>query len=604
MLRQEQDDSGGDFSGFVKAADPNKAKPKKSAESTDEVYTVPGRQVLILYGTAYGFAEVLGKKLYGRIKKESEASLNLQPRLVNMKEFDGFIDLAQETTLFVIVSTAGDGVPPSDCRDFFEYLSGNKIDLAHMQYSLLALGDTAYPHFCRAGKTLDQRFLELGANPVAPRVDCDREDWGLIDSWMSSLLGSLSSYHALASQPERMDYLSSRAPSKSGSEFSRTKPYLAEVTVKHCLTALGRPDDKEIIHMEFDLADSGLTYTAGDAVGIVPQNNPSEVDALLKSWGRSGKERIFSPAECSLRETLEATFDLKQVKTSLLDCLAKECSPSAIEASKLQAILAGGDSKSNAALQDYLHHRELIDVLNDFPKAARQLTIRNMLAHLRNLQPRYYSISSTPVLQPSVCSVTAAVVRYSLRGTSRTGVCTTFLSDRTDVRSRVPVFISSNPDFRLPADPARPIIMVGPGTGLAPFRAFVQERVSRAATGRNTLYFGCRHRDRDFTYREELESLAAQGKLNLRLAFSRDQKEKVYVQNLVEQDGQAIVADLLAGAHVYICGDGSAMAVDVTRALENVLLNHMPGIKTQAAAKDFIKHLETEGRFEKDVWIT
>lgn len=604
VLRQEQDDSGGDFSGFVKAVDPSKPKVKKTVESTDEVYTVPGRQVLILYGTAYGFAEVLGKKLYTRIKKESEASLNLQPRLVNMKEFEGFIDLTQETTVFVIVSTAGDGVPPSDSRDFFEFLSGNKMDLSHVQYALLALGDTAYPHFCRAGKTLDQRFVELGANTVTPRVDCDREDWGLIDSWMNTLLTSLSSYHALSSQPERMDYLSSRAPAKSASAFSRTNPFQAEVTVKYCLTALGRPDDKEIIHMEFDLADSGLTYTAGDAVGIVPQNNPPEVDALLKSWGRTGKERIFSPVECSLRETLLSSFDLKQVKTSLLDCLSKECSPSAIESAKLQAILAAGDSKANKPLQDYLHHREVIDVLNDFPKSARNLTIRNMLVHLRNLQPRYYSISSTPVLQPKVCSVTAAVVRYSLHGSARTGVCTTFLSDRTEVRATVPVFISSNPDFRLPADPATPIIMVGPGTGLAPFRAFVQERVARGATGRNTLYFGCRHRERDFTYREELEKLASEGKLNLRLAFSRDQKEKVYVQNLVEQDGEAIVADLLAGGHVYICGDGSAMAVDVTRALENVLLNHMPGIKTIGAAQEFIKKLETEGRFEKDVWIT
>ena len=604
VLRQEDDDSGGDFSAFVKAADPNKPKVKKQAESTDEVYTVPGRQILILYATAYGFAEVLGKKLYMRIKKECEASLNLQPRLVNMKNFEGFVDLEQETTIYVIASTAGDGVPPSDARDFFDFLAANKMDLSRVQYACMALGDTAYPHFCRAGKTIDQRFVELGAQSVTPRVDVDREDWGLIDHWMNALLASLGSYNLMPSQPERMDYLSSRAPAASSSAFSRTNPYPAEVTVKYCLTQLGKEDDKEIIHMEFNLGDSGLTYTAGDAVGIVPTNNPPEVESLLKAWGRTGKERIFSPAECSLRETLLNDFDLKQVKTSLLDCLAKECSPSAIEAQKLGAILAAGDSKQNKPLQEYLHHREVVDVLNDFPKSARNLTIRNMLAHLRNLQPRYYSISSTPVLQAGVVSVTAAVVRYALRGTPRTGVCTTFLSDRTECKQTVPVFISSNPDFRLPADPSKPIIMIGPGTGLAPFRAFIQERVAKQAPGRNTLYFGCRHRARDFTYREELENLAAQGKLNLRCAFSRDQKEKIYVQHLVEADGPAIVADLLAGGHVYICGDGSQMAVDVTRALENVVRKCMPGMEAQGAAAEYIKKLETEGRFEKDVWIT
>lgn len=497
------------------------------------------------------------------------------------------------------MSTAG--VPPSDSRDFFDYLSSNKLDLSHLQFAVLALGDTAYPHFCRAGKTLDARFLELGAQPIAPRVDVDREDWGLIDSWMDTLMRTLDSYHL---RPEQLDYLASRSPSASGSLYSRTNPFMAEMTVKYCLTQLGQAEDKEIIHVELDLADSGLEYTAGDAVGIVPENNPAEVDALLRAWGRSGKERIFSPAECSLRETLIADFDLKAVKTSLLDCLHKSCAPAPAEAAQLAAVLAAGDSKANAPLQAYLHHREVIDVLCDFPKAAKSLTIRNMLAHLRPLAPRYYSISSTPVLQPTTVSVTAAVVRYSLRDKARTGVCTTFLGDRTSVGTRVPVFISSNPDFRLPASGATPVIMVGPGTGLAPFRAFVQERVARQASGRNTLYYGCRRAARDFTYRDELEGLAAQGKLNLRCAFSRDQKEKVYVQHLVEEDGAAIAADLEAGGHFYICGDGSQMAVDVTRALESVLQKHVPAVDSLAAAQEYIAKLEKEGRFEKDVWIT
>ena len=601
VLRQEKDDSGGDFSGFVRKADPLKAKAVKKAESTDEVYHSPGRQVLILYGTAYGFAEILATKLYFKIKKECEGSLNLQPRMVNMKNFDGFIDLQQETTVFVIVSTAGDGVPPSDSRDFFEYLCGNKMNLAHVNYALLALGDTAYPHFCRAGKNLDQRFLELGAQAVTPRVDVDREDWPLIDGWMQTLANSLESYNV---RPEKQDYLSSRQPTANTSEFHRTNPYRAEITQKYCLTQLGKKDDKEIIHMEFDLGESGLTYKSGDAIGIVPTNFEKEVTALLKAWGRSGNERIFSPAECSLKETLTYDFDLKQVKTSLLQCLATESSPSTIEASKLQKILQDGDSKANVALQEYLHHREVLDVLVDFPKAAKNLTIRNMLVHLRPLQPRYYSISSSPLVSPRIASVTAAVVRYELHGKPRTGVCTTYLADRVGEKETAPVFISSNPDFRLPSAPATPIIMVGPGTGIAPFRAFIQERVAQGANGKMTLYFGCRHRERDFTYREDLEALAAQGKLNLRTAFSRDQAEKIYVQHLVEQDGAAIVADLQAGGHFYICGDGAAMAVDVAQALERVLQKHMVGIKSLGQAQEYIKKLEESGRFERDVWIT
>lgn len=600
-LRQESDNTGGDFSGFVRAADPNKPKPKRAADTTDEVYKTPGRQILILYGTAYGFSELLGKKLYWRIRKEAEASLNLQPRLVNMKDFDGFVDLAQETTVFVLVSTAGDGVPPSDTRDFFDYLASNKLELAHVNYAMLALGDTAYPYFCRAGQNLDQRFLELGAQAITPRVDLDREDWPVIDSWMNTLLASLQSYHL---RPEQMDYLSSRTPSKSDGLYSRTNPFNAQIKTKYCLTQLGRKDDKEIIHMEFDLADSGLTYKSGDAIGIVPTNLSSEIDTLLKAWGRTGKERVFTPYECSLRETLQDHWDLKQVKTSLLTCFAKNCQPSPLESSKLEEILREGDSKQNKALQDYLHHREVLDVLLDFPKAAKTLTIRNMLAHLRPLQPRYYSISSSPVVSPTIASVTAAVVRYELRGKARTGVCTTFLSDRRDVADKAPVFISANPDFRLPADGNTPIIMVGPGTGIAPFRAFVQERVATGATGSNTLYFGCRHRDRDYTYADELGALESQGKLRLRLAFSRDQERKIYVQHLVEEDGAQIAQDLQAGAHFYICGDGSHMAADVTRALETVLQKHMPGVDSLGAAQEYIQKMEQQGRFEKDVWIT
>lgn len=622
ILRQESDSTGGDFNTFVKkpsssssVGSPKPKKAKDPLESCDEVYQKPGRQVLILYGTAYGFAELLSKKLYRMLRTSPEdgsvgiePSLNVQPRLVNMKDWEsGYVELEKETFVMLIVSTAGDGVPPSDARDFYDFLQSNKkLSLAHLQVAVLALGDTSYPHFCRCGKEVDKRLQEMGAQQVLPRVDVDKEEWPKIDAWMSSLIKQINlSFHV---KPEMMDYLSAKEhPTLSSSNsFSRTNPFEAILTKKYCLTKTGQPDDKEIFHMEFDLSGSGLSYTSGDAIGIVPLNHPSEVEAMLRAWGRTGKEKLFAPRECSLRETLLSDFDLKQIKTSFLTCLLRDCAPPQVEASKLQAILEGGDNKDNKLLQEFLHHREILDVLLEFPKSARNLTLRNCLAHLRPLQPRYYSISSSPLLTPEKPNVTAAVVRYEMRGIKRTGVCTTYLADRVKEGEIVRCFYSKNMDFRLPTKGETPIIMVGPGTGLAPFRAFVQERIAQQCRGAMRLYFGCRYRSRDYMYSDELEGWATAKHIQLRVAFSREQEKKVYVQHLIEEDGEEIASLLSQGAHFYICGDGNSMSNDVTSALERVLIKHMKqtGVKTQQQAKEFVQKMEEEGRFQKDVWIT
>jgi len=622
-LRTEPNQSGGDFMTFVRHSDDSGSadgsqssrKRSKRKDETKDVWTTPGRQVLILYGTAYGFAEQLGKKLYMRIKEEVEPSLNIQPRLVNMKDAEVMLELEKETTMFVICSTAGDGVPPSDARDFFDWLSANKLDLSGCHsYACMALGDTAYPHFCRAGKTLDKRFLELGVQALTPRIDVDREDWPVIDGWMSTLISSFSSggYHT---HPETVDYLSPKIAEleSSASGWSRTNPFMARISSKYLLTQLGRPDDKEIIHLDIDLTGSELEYTSGDALGIMPTNDVNEVKQVLKYWGKTGRERVFYPREAPLQDLLLHDYDLKAIKTSFLQCLLQDCHPSPIEAEALRNILAAGDSKNNSLLVEYTKEREIRDVLREHPKASKNLTIRNALVHLRPLQPRYYSISSAPMNSMMAesgglkASVTAGVIRYETLNIARGGVCTTFLADRVDTGASVPVFISSNKDFRLPKDNTRDIIMVGPGTGVAPFRAFIQERVTNGAQGTNTLYFGCRHKDRDYTYREELESWQNQGQLILRTAFSRDSAKKVYVQHLIEEDGATIASQLLHGAHFYICGDGSAMALDVEAALARVLQKHMPqeaGIHSEQEAKEYIKKMAEEGRFEKDVWIT
>lgn len=579
------ENSGGDATLFIKAADPNRNKRIKKPKfdsSNCNVYKQPGKQVLILYGTAYGFAERLGRKLYMQLKSVGS---DIQPRLVNMSIADNYIELAAETCVLNIISTAGDGVPPSDARAFIDNLLHNNFNLASTHYATLALGDTNYPQYCAAGKLVDLRFSELGGKQLQSVQLVDKEDYPVIDAWFTSIIDTVSSLDI----PVQPDYLASKQPANSSTTFSRNNPYAAKIIKKELLTKLGRSDDKEIIHVEIDIGGSDLSYTEGDAIGIVPLNNPVDVQHILKSINKLGIENVVVDGHdniTTLNDALTQCYDLRVVQSTLIQQLCNYA-----ESNQLDTLKAG------------VADTEVVELLADYHAAASQIPVQSLCDSLRPLQPRYYSISSSPIINNTIAAVTAGVIRYDLPTRKGTGVCTTYLADRMNVNDTVNVFISVNHDFRLPSNPTTPIIMIGPGTGLAPFRAFIQNRIAQPSCGSNWLYFGCRHADRDFTYRNELQHWADNKQIQLRTAFSRDQAQKIYVQNLLEQDG-AHVYDLIhhQSAHLYVCGDGAAMAKDVHNVLIQIIQQY--GNTTAAQAELYLTDLTKQNRYEKDVWIT
>jgi sulfite reductase (NADPH) flavoprotein alpha-component len=610
LLRPTANTQGGSLELFISDQEvqpPPGPQNQNEDERYREVFTKAGKQVLILYMTEYGFSEFVAKRLFDALRPLPD----IQPRMVNARDKTIF-DFMKEQLVLVVCSTAGDGAPPSEAAEFFNEFMGYTLEsfnLSHLRFSVLALGDSSYQHYCRTGKRMEKKLKALGAECVYPRVNVDMEDWSSIQPWLDAIVEKVS--HQIELEV-RDDYILSRSGGKS-EKHSRTRPYRAEMTVKYTLTNFtGEDSDKEVIHVELRLGtDSELTYTAGDAVGIYPTNNPSEVSALLSTLPPTERDlKVAVPSSAyepkpdgliSLRAALTNYYDLKNVKPELIAHIAQAATDPADRDKAKELLLESTSLTRNRRLRDYLYGREVADVLAAFSSFKPE--VEELLKQMKPLQPRYYSISSSPVVDGQCVGVTAAVLRYTTLGKARTGVATTFLADRVEVGESCPIFISRNPEFRLPDDNSKPIIMVGPGTGIAPFRAFMQERVAKKATGQNLLYFGCRHQEKDFLYRKELEDWAQAGLLSLRTAFSRDQKEKVYVQHRLIEDAEIIWKLLEEGrAHVYVCGDGKAMAEDVQNALLRIFKEQ--GEKDEAGALLYLQVLEKTKRYQRDVWIT
>lgn len=571
-------------------------------------YTVEGRQILIVYGTEYGFSEEVSRKLFDRLSdiEIGKDESRFQPRMVNAKDYT-CIDWEQEQICLIIISTSGDGVPPTDAREFCEFLTTTDTSLKHICYSVMALGDTNYPQFCKTGKQVDQRMSELLASCITDRSDVDMEDWSVINRWMDKVVQYLSEQSSIET---RMDYLD-LSSLDDDSIPSRHNPFMAVLKVKKPLTFQTSEDDKETIHCEFDITDSGLSWTSGDALGIYPENNPSHVENILKMLEFDGTEKINTPVwaykpysdtgDIDLYTAILKFYDLKCIKIDLLQLLCDVVTEER-EKTELQQLLQQGTSKSNSFLYEYINEREVRDVLENFNSFVIK-TPKQFVSCLKQLQPRYYSISSSPIVDNNTVCVTAAVVRYKLLGQPREGVTTTYLQDRLEVRDRCPVFMSRNPDFRLPSNNNVPVILIGPGTGIAPFRAFIQEKEKQENPGPVYLYFGCRHRNKDFLYKEELEKWEQNGLISLKVAFSRDQSQKVYVQDLLLKDSkllwQLIDQDK---ASIYVCGDAKHMAHDVHQALLSVLQSE--GQMNLQKSVQYLKELEDNSRYEKDVWVT
>ncbi len=509
---------------------------------------VPAVEVLVLYGTEYGFAREIAAKVATALRAQ-----RIRASVKDMAEVPSGIPLAANTdgasqAALLICSTHGDGVPPPEAREFFDWLaSGAAPKLAGLPFSVCALGDTSYTHFCKAGRALDARLLALGGGVTTPRVDINREDWAAVDAWIAAAVDSLVARTLPPRAPRAASGASSGGASAAALPHGKARPFSAALVAKQGLCVLDGPDDKDTVRLEFDIRGSGLDYLPGDALGVFPTNNAPEVARLLSALGAHGDEAVSAPAWClpgaaptlPLRDALAGYYDLRDPRSTLLAWLAERAAQADERAMLMSLLEHGTDAARNKPLATFLAQRHVSDVL----AAARSapVTWQDVLPHLRQLQPRLYSISSSPVRcvgvllsfcvadtcfaqleRPGHVSITVAVVRYTALSVPRVGVASTFLAERLAVGSTAPVYVAKNPDFRLPgtvgfyavcaelaehanhaASVAVPIIMVGPGTGLAPFRAFIQHRQlgsALEAKGEAVLYFGCRHRAKDFLY--------------------------------------------------------------------------------------------------------
>ena len=535
----------------------------------------------ILFGSQTGNAGNLAK----RIAKESSKH-GFVPTIHDLASYPT-TQLATEQHLLVITSTYGDGDPPDNAKAFWEFLNGDAArKLAQTRYAVCALGDSNYPKFCAFGKAVDERLEKLGATRVHPRVDCDVEYEEPFSQWMNLALTALA---GKAAAPVRLEP-DLRPPASELASFSRSNPFPARLLTNRRLNAPGSA--KDVRHFEIALDGSGMSYEVGDALAVCPQNDPTLVEELLAALavradelvpGRDGKP-------VPLRDALTSHYEITRIPKPLLDTFAQRTND--------ELLKRAASPTANGELTKFLWGREIIDLLLAHPDVKFQAA--EFIGFLRKLQPRLYSISSSPKAHPGEVHLTVSTVRYESLGRARKGVCSTFLADRVCSETAVPVFVHSNKAFRSPPSDV-PFIMVGPGTGIAPFRAFLEERRAVGASGRNWLFFGDQKATTDFLYREEIEAFRKDGLLtHLHLAWSRDQAEKVYVQQRMIEHAAELFAWLEAGAYFYVCGDASRMAKDVDAALHQVI--QASGGKTAEQAAAYVAALKKDRRYQRDVY--
>jgi len=549
----------------------------------------PVKSVAILFGSQTGTAEGLAKK----VAKQAEKA-GFGPRVVDMAKH-ATVDLTKEERLLIVTSTYGDGDPPDNAQAFWEFLKSDSAPaLGNLQYAVLALGDVNYPAFCKFGKDCDERLEKLGARRVHPRTDCDVDYEGPATAWMEAALAALSSNSEAAPSPAASpaSEASAAAPAAEAPQgWSRKNPFPARLLANRKLNADG--SGKEVRHYEISLAGSGLSYEAGDALGVVPVNCGELVGDLLTALGCDGEEAVKTPdgSETSLRLALAQHYDVTKPSADLL----KACAERGAAGGELAALL---DPARREDLKKFLWGREVIDVVSGL---AKPFIASEIVGLLKKMQPRLYSISSSPKAHPDEVHLTVAAVRYDGWGRPRKGVCSTFLADRCGDATPLPVFVQTSHGFRLPANGNIPVIMCGPGTGIAPFRAFLEERRATGAQGMNWLFFGDQRRSTDFLYQEQLEGWVSDGHLaRLDLAFSRDQAEKIYVQTRMLESSTELWSWLESGAHFYVCGDASRMAKDVDAALHQIA--QTSGGLSQEAAAEYIARLKSEKRYQRDVY--
>jgi len=484
--------------------------------------------------------------------------------------------------VIITIATYGEGEMPDNAGLFWESIYSTDMPrLPDMQFGILALGDTSYDEFCQAGKLLDTRLEQLGATRLVDRLDCDVDYEDIADEWINKTIPLANSGNVIVPAVET-------SPQVVKSIWNRKNPYPAKVSINKLLS--GPSSGKEIRHYEIDLADSGLTYETGDALNVMPVNDGVLVKKLTERLSVDC-DIVLEGQEKSIADLLTYQYEISTPSRNLIAAVEAQA-----KHEKFSHVLKNGDKE---ALADFLWGKDTLDLLN--LNSEITFTADEFLGLLKPLQHRAYSISSSPSKHIGSVHLTVASVRWREEGRDHLGVCSTFLADRVTANGTAGVFVSPNKAFRIPANDDAPMIMVGPGTGVAPFRAFLEERQMRGAKGKNWLFFGDQTRDSDFIYEQQLLEMQAVGVLSrLDLAFSRDQKEKIYVQNKMHECSVELYQWLEKGAYFYVCGDATRMAKDVDQALRDI-------VSTQAnlsadQATDYVNNLKREKRYLRDVY--
>jgi len=594
------------LNGFLAGLFAAQAPPSHPAASSLK----PSEPLLMLFGSQTGTAEGLAK----RLEKQAE-SHGFAPRVLALNDCE-HARLLEARKLIIVSSTWGDGDPPDNAVNFWNWLNSDSAPrLENLHFAVLGLGDKNYSDFCGASKKFDARLEALGARRLVPRGECDVDYESAAQAWTDGLWNKLASNgstngssngHCSTVAPESFSLSSSGGEGRGGEDrsYSKSNPFSAPLLKNILLSKPGSA--KEVRHFEISLADSGLQYEVGDALGVLPSNCPMHVDALLANLRCSADTPIqLESRHLSLREALTNHLDITRPSTELLKSVAR-CASSI----DLATLLAAERERD---LKHWLFGRDVLDVLTLLEKP---LPVEELIPLLRKLSPRLYSISSSPKGHPAEVHITVSAVRYECFGRPRKGVASTFLADRVCPQkapeqsssqiinhqsSIINIFLQPSLGFKPPLSGDTPMIMIGPGTGIAPFRAFLQERQAMGERGKNWLFFGDQKRATDFLYEEQLTSWLKSGLLTrLDLAFSRDQAEKVYVQHRLRESAAEVWAWLESGAHFYVCGEASRMAKDVDAVLHEII--QTVGGKRPEQAQAYVQSLKSQKRYQRDIY--
>ncbi|MEH2922466.1 NADPH-dependent assimilatory sulfite reductase flavoprotein subunit [Samsonia erythrinae] len=544
--------------------------------------TVPVQTITLISASQTGNARRVAEQL-----RDDLLAAKLSVNLVNAGDYK-FKQIGQEKLLLIVTSTQGEGEPPEEAVALHKFLFSKKAPaLKDTAFAVLGLGDTSYEFFCKAGKDFDGRLAELGAERLLDRVDADVDYQAQAEQWRRQLVDILQARVPVQGEAVAQIAAQGSVDEVTSSPYSKSSPLHATFAVNQKVT--GRNSEKDVRHIEIDLGDSGLRYQPGDALGVWFDNDPALVQELLELLWLKGDESVSVDGKTlPLSQALKSHFELTQNTAPIVEKYAA--------LSRNETLLSLLADKH--ALQQFAQRTPLVDMVRQAPT---ELTAEQLVGLLRPLTPRLYSIASSQAEVENEVHITVGVVRYEYEGRARAGGASSYLADRLSEDDEIRVFIEHNDNFRLPANPDAPVIMIGPGTGIAPFRAFMQQRDADGAEGKNWLFFGNPHFTEDFLYQVEWQRYVKEGLLtHIDLAWSRDQAHKVYVQDKLREKGAEVWRWIQDGAHLYVCGDANRMAKDVEQALLDVIVEH--GGMDCEQADEFLSDLRLERRYQRDVY--